>query len=85
MPDGRSCTPWSGGGTAAPVIARVLHDIEAHPAKHSVKIEPRDVITETDDLYHGMPSSVPLTQVAPPAFVRRQASAISGFFSRLFR
>ena len=40
----------SGGGTAAPVIAKVLRDIEARPAVHGVTYELRTVVEENDPL-----------------------------------
>lgn len=75
----------SGGGTAAPVIAKVLKDIEARPAAHAVKFTQGSVIEENDPLttpsnpdffYGGPPLSVP-----PPPPQRGDG----GFFSRLFR
>lgn len=69
----------SGGGTAAPVIAKVLREIQAKPAIHGVSYEKGTVIEEAD------PLTVPLTPVfmlgaPPPPPPERE-----GFFSRLFR
>lgn len=76
----------SGGGTAAPVIAKVLRDIEARPAVHGVTYENGTVVEEND------PLTVPLTpdfrygygvpQQPPPQY---RENPISGFFNRLFR
>lgn len=75
-------TGLSGGGTAAPIIAKVLKDIEARPSAHAVKYEPGSVIEESDPLttpstpefFYGAPT-------APPPPPQRGG----GFFSRLFR
>lgn len=71
----------SGGGTAAPIIAKVLRDIEAKPAVHAVKYESGgSVVEETDPLT--TPSTPELfysTPVQPPP------QRGGGFFSRLFR
>lgn len=72
----------SGGGTAAPVVAKVLREIEANPALHAVKLEPGSVVEETDPLI------VPVTPVfmsggPPPPQVRE--NPVRDFFSRLFR
>ncbi|MGV3664132.1 MAG: peptidoglycan D,D-transpeptidase FtsI family protein [Prosthecobacter sp.] len=71
----------SGGGTAAPVIAKVLRDIEAKPAAHAVKYEPGSVIEETDPLT--TPSTPEFFYGAPPVPPPPQRGG--GFFSRLFR
>lgn len=71
----------SGGGTAAPIIAKVLRDIEEKPSAHGVKFESGTVITEND----------PLTAPLTPEFIydrpapRQPASPVHDFFSRLFR
>ena len=69
----------SGGGTAAPVIAKVLRDIQERPAIHGVSYEKGTVTEETD------PLTAPLTPVfmlsAPPPPPPERG----GFFSRLFR
>lgn len=77
----------SGGGTAAPVIAKVLKDIEAKPSAHAVKYAQGSVVEESDPLttpstpdffYGGPPVSVP----PPPP---QRGGGGGGFFSRLFR
>lgn len=71
----------SGGSTAAPVVAKVLRDIQERPAVHGVSYE-KIVIQEESD-----PLTVPLT----PAFMLGapqpppHENPVSGFFSRLFR
>jgi penicillin-binding protein 2 len=86
----------SGGGTAAPVIAKVLHEIEAKPAAHGVTYEAAgDVIEEND------PLTAPLMPQTPefpnggqpqPGFMyggppppQRENNGGEGFFQRLFR
>ncbi|MDB6005931.1 MAG: hypothetical protein JWR15_2918 [Prosthecobacter sp.] len=75
----------SGGGTAAPVIAKVLHDIEAKPAVHGVAYQNVIVAEETD------PIIVPLTPEfrygygAPPPPPQYRENTVGGFFQRLFR
>ncbi|MFN0077767.1 MAG: peptidoglycan D,D-transpeptidase FtsI family protein [Prosthecobacter sp.] len=68
----------SGGGTAAPVIAKVLRDIQERPAVHGVSYEKGKVTEETD------PLTAPVTPAfmygAPPPQPVRE-----GLFSRLFR
>jgi hypothetical protein len=70
----------SGGGTAAPVVAKVLRDIQERPAIHGVNYE-KIVVQEESD-----PLTVPLTPAfmlgAPPP---PPENPVSGFFSRLFR
>ncbi len=72
----------SGGGTAAPVIAKVLRDIEAKPEAHAVKFEPGSVIEETDPLT--TPSTPEFFYGGPPVPPPPQRDD-GGFFSRLFR
>jgi penicillin-binding protein 2 len=72
----------SGGGTAAPVIAKVLREIESKPALHAVKYESGMVVEEND------PLTVPATPVfmyggPPPPQIR--ANPVRDFFSRMFR
>ena len=80
----------SGGGTAAPVIAKVLHEIESKPGAHEVAYEPIDVVEEND------PLAVPLTpdymmDQAPPFMFggppppQYRENPVGGFFQRLFR
>lgn len=71
----------SGGGTAAPVIAKVLRDIQAHPAIHAVKIGPGTVVEETDPLI--TPSGPEFRFASPPP--QQRENSVGGFFSRLFR
>lgn len=71
----------SGGGTAAPVIAKVLRDIQARPAVHAVKIEPGTVVEESDPLT--TPPVPEFRLVSPPP--QRRDDSVGGFFSRLFR
>lgn len=73
----------SGGSTAAPVIAKVLRDIEAHPATHAVSYERGDVIVENDPLLGEPVLEPPAVANYPPA--RTEPRSIRGFFSRLFR
>ena len=68
----------SGGGTAAPIIAKILHDIQERPAIHGVSYEKGTVAEETDPLI------APLT----PAFMYDAPPPppdSGGFFSRFFR
>ncbi|WP_395753297.1 peptidoglycan D,D-transpeptidase FtsI family protein [Prosthecobacter sp.] len=75
----------SGGGTAAPVITKVLRDIEARPEAHGVKYENTRVDQENDPLtepvasggFYGEPQLV-----RPPGYSR---GPVEGFFQRLFR
>jgi penicillin-binding protein 2 len=73
----------SGGGTAAPVIAKVLREIEAKPALHAVKFTPGSVIEETD------PLTPPLTPEfiygAPPPPQQVRGASVRDFFSRILR
>ncbi len=68
----------SGGGTAAPVIAKVLREIQERPAIHGVSYEKGTVAEETD----------PLTAPLTPAFMYSAPPpqpVSEGFFSRIFR
>ena len=71
----------SGGGTAAPVIAKVLHEIESHPSIHGVTYDEAVVLQESDQLLG------PTTEWTgqPPPLPRERENSVSGFFSRLFR
>ncbi len=71
----------SGGGTAAPIIAKVLHDIEAKPAAHDVAYENGNVIEESDPIIAPPPNFM---FDAPPPQQSRE-NPVGGFFSRLFR
>jgi len=71
----------SGGGTAAPVIAKVLHEIESHPSLHGVTYDEAVVLQESDPLLGPLPD---LTGLPPPP-PRERENSVSGFFSRLFR
>lgn len=71
----------SGGGTAAPIIAKVLHDIEAKPTAHGVTYEDGMVIEETDPIIS--PPSNFVLDAPPPQQVGE--NPVRGFFSRLFR
>ena len=73
----------SGGGTAAPVIAKVLRDIEARPAIHGVTYEPRTVEEESDPLISPVAADIGTYTPRPPPQVRE--NPVRGFFSRLFR
>ncbi len=73
----------SGGGTAAPIIAKVLREIEAKPDTHGVKFEPQPVIDEIDPLSAAPAADFVLSTPPPPPQVRQQPSR--GFFSRIFR
>lgn len=73
----------SGGGTAAPVIAKVLHDIEARPAVHGVTYEPRTVVEENDPLT--APVAAEVDTFVPQRRPQVRENPVSGFFSRLFR
>ncbi len=73
----------SGGGTAAPVIAKVLRDIEARPAVHAVSFTPGKVVEETDPL-----TAEPMQDLVlnpRPASVPSRENPVRGFFSRFFR
>lgn len=73
----------SGGGTAAPVIAKVLREIESKPSAHEVAYEPVRVEEENDPLmmsaeagyYYGMDARPPppgyYPNDAPPAYYGR--------------
>ncbi len=69
----------SGGGTAAPIIAKVLRDIQERPAVHGVSYEKATVIEETDPLTAPLTPAYMLGAPPPPPPER------GGFFSRLFR
>jgi len=84
----------SGGGTAAPVIAKVLHDIEAKPAVHGVTYEPDKVVEETDPLATPLvPDFMQEQPPPPPGFMfggpqpppQYRENPVGGFFQRLFR
>lgn len=76
----------SGGGTAAPVIAKVLHDIEAKPAAHGVTYESVTVEEENDpltpDLMNQPPPGYFYGDRPPPQY---RENPMGGFFQRLFR
>lgn len=74
----------SGGGTAAPIIAKVLREIEAKPAVHGVTYQPGNVIEENDSLTAPATPDFMLSSPTPPP-PRERESSVSGFFSRLFR
>jgi cell division protein FtsI/penicillin-binding protein 2 len=69
----------SGGGTAAPIIAKVLRDIQERPAVHGVSYEKVAVIEEIDPLTAPLMPAYMLGAPPPPPPER------AGFFSRLFR
>ncbi len=73
----------SGGGTAAPVIAKVLRDVQAKPAAHGVTYEAHPVLVESDPLFSS-PIESPLF-TSPPPSARPSSTPVRGFFSRLFR
>jgi len=73
----------SGGGTAAPVIAKVLHDIESKPAAHGVTYEPSKVVEETDPLAVPLVPEYQEERPQPPPFYRE--NPVGGFFQRFFR
>lgn len=70
----------SGGGTAAPVIAKILRDIQDRPSAHAVTYPAGTVIEENDPLTAPIVPDF-MTGAPPPPQVREPA----GFFSRLFR
>ncbi|OYW74854.1 MAG: hypothetical protein B7Z37_15955 [Verrucomicrobia bacterium 12-59-8] len=72
----------SGGGTAAPIIAKVLHDIEDRPSAHDVKFEPYNVPEENDSLNPDYSQPAPGYYGGPQY---REEPGIGGFFQRLFR
>ena len=72
----------SGGGTAAPVIAKVLRDIETRPSHHGVTFEEAVVLKEIDPL---IGPHTDLTSLPPPPPAQERDNSIGGFFSRLFR
>lgn len=79
----------SGGSNAAPVVAQVLRQIEKKPADHGVEFQTRQVLAENDDLLMS-PAPVyvdqsPFSSSPGPAFIRAPATAVRGFFDRLFR
>ena len=70
----------TGSGTAAPVIAKVLREIQERPAVHAVKYPKASVIEETDPLTTPLiPDFMLGAQPPPPPQVRR------AIFSRPFR
>ena len=76
----------SGGGTAAPVIAKVLHDIEAKPAAHDVKYQPDTVVEENDPLTPDLaPQPPPGYFYGGPPPQRYRENPDNGFFQRIFR
>ena len=80
----------SGGGTAAPIIAKVLHDIEDRPSAHDVKFEPDNVPEENDPLTPDLINMPPPGyyyggQPPPPQYRDRPPPGGGGFFDRFFR
>ncbi len=78
----------SGGGTAAPVIAKVLHDIEDKPAAHGVTYEPTTVEEENDPLTPDLMNLPPPGYYygdRPPPPQYREDPRNGGFFQRFFR
>ncbi len=73
----------SGGGTAAPVIAKVLREIEAKPALHAVKFTAGSVIEETDPLIP--PLTPEFIYGAPPPPQQVRGGSVRDFFSRILR
>lgn len=73
----------SGGGTAAPVIAKVLRDIEARPAVHAVSFTDGKVIEENDPLT--AEPVVDLVLNPRPVAEPQRSNPVRGFFSRFFR
>lgn len=73
----------SGGGTAAPIIAKILHDIEDRPTAHDVKFTPDNVPEENDPLTPEFIPPPPGYYGGPPQY--REDPGIGGFFQRLFR
>lgn len=72
----------SGGGTAAPIIASVLKEIQERPDVHAVKYEPGQVIEESDPLT--APVMPDFMAGAPPPVREVRENPVSNFFSRLF-
>lgn len=72
----------SGGGTAAPVIAKVLRDIESKPAAHAVKYDAGNVIEEADPL---IAPPAPAFMYGGPPPPDDRANPVRDFFSRIFR
>ncbi|WP_294381455.1 penicillin-binding transpeptidase domain-containing protein [Prosthecobacter sp.] len=72
----------SGGGTAAPIIAKVLRDIQERPEAHAVSYEKGSVAEETDTLIGPLTPEF-IYGVPPPPPPRD--NSLGGFFSRLFR
>jgi penicillin-binding protein 2 len=76
----------SGGGTAAPVIAKVLHDIQDKPTAHDVKYTPDNVIEENDpltpDIINQPPPGYFYGGPPPPQY---REDPRGGFFQRFFR
>ncbi|MDI1312237.1 penicillin-binding transpeptidase domain-containing protein [Prosthecobacter sp.] len=75
----------SGGGTAAPIIAKVLHDIEDRPTAHDVKYEPNTVPEENDPLTPDFSQPPPGYYGGGAPAQYREQPGIGGFFQRLFR
>ncbi len=73
----------SGGGTAAPVIAKVLREIDAKPALHAVKFTAGSVIEETDPLIP--PLTPEFIYGAPPPPPQVRGDSVRDFFSRILR
>lgn len=72
----------SGGGTAAPIIAKVLRDVQAHPSTHGVTYPEGTVVEENDPLTAPRVVPEPMYGAPPPP---PQRESFGGFFSRLFR
>ncbi len=75
----------SGSGTAAPVIAKVLRDIESHPEKHGVTFKPRDVVRESDPLLMERSPAPFATMGRSPGRRPDPPASVGDFFSRIFR
>ena len=73
----------SGGGTAAPIIAKVLHDIEDRPSAHDVKFDPDNVPEENDPLTPDYSQPPPGYYGGGPPQYREPPGG--GFFQRFFR
>jgi penicillin-binding protein 2 len=75
----------SGGGTAAPVITKVLRDIEAKPAAHGVSYANTPVNEENDPLTEPM---TPVNMYGDPRYPpppQYRPNTGGGFFQRFFR
>ncbi len=87
----------SGGGTAAPIVAKVLHDIQDKPTAHGVNYDPLNVEEENDPLtpdimnlpppgyYYGGPPSPGDYYGGRPPPPQYRDNSVGGFFHRLFR